>query len=80
METTLLGFVFDVDLAGALVVEQHLPEYEFEVVLMHIVAGAGHFVVAHIRQIERRTVAVATRCHGVDVAAALQMPDTLLRP
>lgn len=78
MEAGLLGFVLDVYLSGPLVVEQHLPEYEFQIILMHVVARTRNLVVAEVCQIERRAVAVATLRNGVDVSAALQLAYILL--
>ena len=78
MEAGLLGFVLDVYLSGPLVVEQHLPEYEFQVILVHVVARTCNLVVAEVCQIERRAVAVATLRNGVDVSAALQLAYILL--
>lgn len=78
MEAGLLGFVLDVNLRCPLVVEQHLSEYEFQIILMHIVARTRNLVVAEVCQIERRAVAVATLRNGVDVSAALQLAYILL--
>ena len=78
MEAGLLGFVLDVNLPCPLVVEQHLPEYEFQIILMHVVACTRNLVVAEICQIERRAVAVATLRNGVDISAALQLSYILL--
>lgn len=78
MEAGLLGFVLDVYLSGPLVVEQHLPEYEFQVILMHVVARTCNLVVAEVCQIERCAVAVAALRNGVDVSAALQLAYILL--
>ncbi len=78
MEAGLLGFVLDVDFPCPLVVEQHLPEYEFQVILVHVVACTRNLVVAEVCQIERRAVAVAALRNGVDVSAALQLAYILL--
>ena len=78
MEAGLLGFVLDVYLSGPLVVEQHLPEYEFQVILVHVVARTCDLVVAEVCQIERCAIAVATLRNGVDVSAALQLAYILL--
>lgn len=78
MEAGLLGFVLDVYFPCPLVVEQHLPEYEFQVIFVHIVACTRNLVVAEVCQIERRAVAVATLRYGVDISAALQLAYILL--
>ena len=79
MEARLFGFVLDVYLTGTLVVEQHLPEYEFEIILVHVVAGTCHLVEVEIRQVECGAVAMAALRHGVDVPATLQLTNVLLR-
>lgn len=79
MEAGLFPFVLDVDAPGALVVKENLSEDEFEVILVHVQVRSGHFVIAHIGEIEGRAVAVTALGDGVDIAASLQVLDVLLR-
>ena len=79
VEAALLRFVLDVYLPCPLVVEQHLPEHQFEVVFVHVVACARHLVIPHVREVKRRAVAVTGLRDRIDVAAALQVLDVLLR-
>ena len=71
VETGLFGFVFDVDLTGALVVQQRLAENQFEVVFVHVIGRARYLFIAHIRKVEGCAVAMATLRDGVDVSASL---------
>ena len=79
VEAGLLGFVFDEDLSCALMIEQHLAQHEFQIILMHLIARLRHLVVSHVRQVERRAVAMAGLRDGIDVSAALQVFDIFLR-
>ena len=73
MEAGLFPFIFDIDFAGSLVVEEHLSEHEFEVIFVHIIARLCYLVVAHVSEIEGGTVAMTRVRDGVDVSAALQV-------
>ena len=75
----MFPFVLDVDAPGALVVKEDLAEDEFEVIFVHVQVRSGHFVIAHIGEIEGRAVAVTALRDGVDIAAALQVLDVFLR-
>ena len=78
MEATLLPFVFHVDLTRPLMVEQHLSEHQFEVVLVHVIARARYLIIMHIGEVEGRAEAVAGLGDGVDVSASLERTDVFL--
>lgn len=79
MEAGLFGFVLDEDGSGSLVVEEYLPEDEFEVVGVHVLVRLRDLVKAHISEVERGAEAVAGLRDGVDIAAALEILYVLLR-
>ena len=78
MEARLFPFIFNIYLACALVVEEHLPEDEFEVIFVHIIARAGYLIIAHVREVKGRAVAMTALRNGIDIAAALQVLDVFL--
>ena len=80
MKARLTPLVLNKDFACALVVEQHLPEYQFQVILVHEIIGARNLVVAIVSDVESRAVAVAGLVGGVDILASLQQSYILLRP
>ena len=80
MKARLTPLVLNKDFACALVVEEHLPEHQFQVILGHIVVGARNLVVAIVGDVESRAVAVAGLVGGVDIPASLQQSHILLRP
>ena len=80
MKARLTPLVLNKDFACALVVEQHLPEYQFQVILVHEIIGARNLVVAIVSDVESRAVAVAGLVGGVDIPASLQQSPILLRP
>ena len=80
METRLLPFVLDVDLPCPLMIEQHLPQDELEVILVHVRMRTRNLIITHVREIERGTVAMTRLRGGVDVSAPLQVLHILLRP
>lgn len=75
VETALFPFVFDVYLARSLMIEQHLAENQFKIILVHIIARTRYLIITHIREVERRSVTVATLRNRIDIAAALQRTD-----
>lgn len=79
MEAGLFPFIFDIYLPGALVVEEHLPEDEFEVIFVHIIARARHLIIAHVREVEGCAVAMTALRDRIDIAATLEVPDVFLR-
>ena len=79
MEARLLPFVLDVYLSGSLVVEQHLSENQFEIILVHVIARARNLIISHVREIEGRAVTMTTLRDGVNVSAPLQVLDIFLR-
>ena len=79
MEAGLFPFIFDIYLPGALVVEEHLPEDEFEVIFVHIIDRARHLIIAHVREVEGCAVAMTALGDGINIAATLQVPDVFLR-
>ena len=79
METRLLPFVLDVDLPGPLMIEQHLPQDELEVILVHVRMRTRNLIITHVREIERGAVAMTRLRGGVDVSAPLQVLHILLR-
>lgn len=79
MEARLFPLVLDVNLAGSLMVEQHLSQNEFQIILVHIIACARNLIETHIREIKSGAVTVTGLRDGVDVSAALQVLDILLR-
>ena len=79
MEAGLFPFIFDIYLACALMVEEHLPEHQFEVIFVHIIARARHLIIAHVRKVEGCAVAMTALRDGIDIAAALEEPDVFLR-
>ena len=80
METRLLPFVLDVDLPCPLMIEQHLPQDELEVILVHVRMRTRNLIITHVREIERGAVAMTRLRGGVDVSAPLQVFHILLRP
>lgn len=58
MEAGLLEFVFYVDAAGTLLVEESLSENEFEVFVRHVVGIRVLFIKACVRDIKRGAVAM----------------------
>ena len=46
---------------------------------MHVHVCARHLMITHIREVKSCAVAMTALCHGVDVSAALQELDILLR-
>ena len=80
MKARLSPFVLHVNTPCALVVEEHLPEHQFQVILVHIIVGARNLVVAIVSDVESRAVAVAGLVGGVDIPASLQQSYILLRP
>lgn len=74
----LFGFVFDENLPCPLVVQEHLPQYQFQIVLVHVRMRARYFIISHIREVKRRAVAMAGLRDGIDVSASLQIFDILL--
>jgi len=79
METTLLPFVFHVYLPCALMVEQHLSQDEFEIILVHVRMRVRYLIITHVREVEGRAVAM-TRLRGrVDITASLQVLHIFLR-
>ena len=79
MEAGLFPFIFDIYLPGALVVEEHLPEDEFEVILVHIIARARHLIIAHVREVEGCAVTMTAPGDGINIAATLEVLDVFLR-
>ena len=79
MEARLFPFIFNIYLTGALVVEQHLSEHQFEVIFVHIIARAGYLIIAHVREVKGRAVTMTALGDGIDIAAALQVLDVFLR-
>ena len=79
MKTRLFPLVFDVDLPGTLMVQQHLSENEFEVVLVHVHARVRYLIISHVREVEGRAVAMAGLGDGIDIAASLKLPYVFLR-
>ena len=75
VETALFPFVFDVYIARSLMIEQHLAENQFKIILVHIIARTRYLIITHIREVERRSVTVATLRNRIDIAAALQRTD-----
>ena len=59
MKARLTPLVLNKDFACALVVEQHLTEYQLQVILVHEIIGARNLVVAIVSDVESRAVAVA---------------------
>ena len=80
MKACLSPFVLHVNTPRALVVEEHLPEHQFQVILVHIIVGARNLVVAIVGDVESGAVAVAGLVGGVDIPASLQQSYILLRP
>ena len=80
MKACLSPFVLHVNTPCALVVEEHLPEHQFQVILVHIIVGARNLVVAIVSDVESRAVAVTGLIGGVDIPASLQQSHILLRP
>ena len=80
MKARLTPLVLNKDFACALVVEEHLPEHQFQVILVHEIIGARNLVVAIVGDVESRAVAVAGLVGGVDISASLQQSHILLRP
>lgn len=60
-------------------VQQHLSQDQFEVVLVHEIARARNLIITHVREVEGRAVTMTALRDGVDVSAALQVPDIFLR-
>ena len=79
MEARLFPFVFNIYFVGTLMVEEHLPEDEFEVIFVHVIARARYLIISHIREIEGRAVTMTALRDGIDIAAALEEPDVFLR-
>ena len=80
MKARLTPLVLNKDFTCALVVEQHLPEHQFQVILVHEIIGARNLFVAIVSDVESRAVAVAGLVGGVDIPASLQQSYILLRP
>ena len=80
MKACLSPFVLHINTPCALVVEEHLPEHQFQVILVHIIVGARNLVVAIVGDVESGAVAVAGLIGGVDIPASLQQLHILLRP
>ena len=80
MKARLTPLVLNKDFACALVVEEHLPEHQFQVILVHEIIGARNLFVAIVSDVESRAVAVAGLVGGVDISASLQQSYILLRP
>ena len=80
VKARLSPFVLHVNTPCALVVEEHLSEHQFQVILVHIIIGARDLVVAIVSDVESGAVAVARLVGGVDIPASLQQLHILLRP
>ena len=80
MKACLSPFVLHINTPCALVVEEHLPEHQFQVILVHIIVGARNLVIAIVGDVESGAVAVAGLIGGVDIPASLQQSHILLRP
>ena len=76
----LFGFVFDVNLPCPLMIQQHLSQDEFQIILVHVIARARNLIISHVREVKRRAIAMTTLRDGIDVSAALQVFDIFLRP
>ena len=59
-------------------VQQHLSQDEFQIILVHVHMRARYFIITHVREVESRSVAVTGLRGGVDVSAALQELHILL--
>lgn len=79
MEARLFPLVLDVNLAGSLMVEQHLSQNEFQIIFVHVIVCARYLIVTHIREIKSGAVTMAGLCDGVDIATFLQELDIFLR-
>ena len=79
MEAGLFRFVLHVDLSCPLMVQQHLSQDQFEVVLVHVIARARNLIITHVREVEGRAVTMTALRDGVDVSAALQVLNIFLR-
>ena len=76
----LFGFVFDVNLPCPLMIQQHLSQDEFQIILVHVIARARNLIISHVREVESCAVTMATLRDGIDVSVALQVFDIFLRP
>ena len=76
----LFRFVFDVNLPCPLMIQQHLSQDEFQIILVHVVARARNLIISHVREVEGCAVTMATLCDGIDVSAFLKVFDIFLRP
>ncbi len=74
----LFGFVFDENFPCSLVIQQHLSQDEFQIILVHVIARARYLIISHVREIEGGAVAMTALRDGIDVSAALQVFDILL--
>ena len=74
----MFPFVFDVDFAGTLVVEEDLTQDQFEIVLVHVHARGRYFIISHVREVKGGAVTMTGLCGGVDVPATLEETDVLL--
>ena len=59
MEARLFVFVLDIYFSGTLVVKESLPEYEFEIILMHVRACTRYLIVSTVCDVKGSTIAVA---------------------
>ena len=59
MEARLFVFVLDIYFSGTLVVKESLPEYEFEIILMHVRARTRYLIVSTICDVKSCSIAVA---------------------
>ena len=79
METCLSPLILDIDFASTLVVEKHLSQHQFDIILMHILARARYLIISVIRQVESRSITMAGIGCGIDIAALLQVFHIILR-
>ena len=55
----LFGFVFDVNLPCPLMIQQHLSQDEFQIILVHVIARARNLIISHIREVKGGAVTMA---------------------
>ena len=78
METCLFPLILDIDFASTLVIQKHLSQHQFDIILMHILARARYLIITVVRQVECSAIAMAGIGRSIDIATLLQVFHIIL--
>ena len=78
METCLFPLILDINFTCTLMVQKHLAQHQFNIILVHILARVRYLIITIICQVKRCTIAVARVSCSIDIATLLQVFHIIL--